>query len=488
MLDVISFVFIFIILVINFYAFYIAKNYFNISIDIYNHKAFINSIECKYIIPSSAIREANTYPPVIHLLYRVAELFNLTQYFSFVFFCFNQIVAFSLGFFFFDINFALELMLISTLSTSLILDVRTYNARMLGVFLYNLLFFTIIVSLDNSLLLIPLQILLCICIVFASRFSHQMIWFVLLPASIILGATDFLFSYLSSVLLLFFIFKGHGISIVKGHLAHLRYYFFNGVEFWAFNKYWREYGQTAEKSRFSNLIYPLKSFKIFFRQPVTIAIVLFFICGSFAPISQEHKFALYCLGFGTTFYLITAASDRVNKFIGDGFRYWEYLLVPFGVSVFFAHSELQVIIALISLVVLVVTHRDLRHVSKNILRTGRSGDDNLKLLCQELDKLDKINVMTLPISLSNILSVNTNKKYFYAYTFFGFWFLNRKGIFPWFKRGKNNLLNSNYINYLVVDSNQIDEFIVLEIISEYEFVLMFSCGHYMVFKKNNRCK
>ncbi|MCG9732383.1 hypothetical protein L1D44_21715, partial [Shewanella sp. Isolate13] len=185
MLDFTSFVFIFLISLINVYAFFIAKNHFNMSIDIYNHKAFVNSISNNYIIPSSAIRESNTYPPMIHLVYKVLDSHGLTQYFSFSFFFFNQVAAFCFGLFFFDINFAFELMLISTLSTSLILDVRTYNARMLGVFLYNLLFFFIIASLEYSLVLIPFQVILCICIVFTSRFAHQMIWFILLPAAII---------------------------------------------------------------------------------------------------------------------------------------------------------------------------------------------------------------------------------------------------------------------------------------------------------------
>ncbi|MCG9732385.1 hypothetical protein L1D44_21725, partial [Shewanella sp. Isolate13] len=192
--------------------------------------------------------------------------------------------------------------------------------------------------------------------------------------------------------------------IVKGHLAHLRYYFFNGVEFWAFHKYWREYGHTAEFGRFSKIIYLCKSFKIFLRQPITIVIVLLVVSGVFTSDPEEYEFALYCLGWGSLFYLITAASDRVNKFIGDGFRYWEYILIPFGLCVFYSNSELQIAISVVSLVVLVVTHRDLIHVSKNILRTGRSGDGNLKQLCGEIDKLEKRNVMTLPISLSNILS------------------------------------------------------------------------------------
>lgn len=488
MFDITSFIFIFFILVVNTYAFCIAKNYFNMSIDIYNHKAFIKSIDNNYIIPSSAIREQNSYPPIIHLVYRYLEANNSTKYFSFVFFFLNQAAAFLVGLLSFDLNFAVKIMLISTLSTSLILDVRTYNARMLGVFLYNLLLYSIVISFQSPFFLIPIQIILCLLIVFTSRFAHQMIWFVLLPASLFTAAYDFLLSYSIAITLLYFIFRGHGVKIVKGHLAHLRYYFFNGVEFWAFDKYWREYDGFVETSRFDKLIYLFKSFKIFFRQPISIAVVLFFLFGFTSVVQGNYEYALYCLCSGLFFYFLTAFSDRVNKFIGDGFRYWEYLLIPFGICTAFVHSDLDIIIAVISLVVLVVTQRDLMNASKSIVSSGRSGDESLEQLCFELDRLNKKNVLTLPISLSNILSVKTNKKYFYAYTFFGFWFLNRKGIFPWFRGGNQNLLNSPYINYVVIDKAQVRDDIIENIRSDYGFTYLLSVNDYLVFKKNVQSK
>lgn len=494
MIDYSSYVFLFIILVINSYAYFIANKYFNMSIDIYNHKAFINSINNNYIIPSSAIRESNTYPPLIHLFYNALEHNGLNQYFSFTFFILNQVVALCIGFYLFDFNLAVVLLLISSLSTSLILDVRTYNARILGVFMYNLLFLFILLSFKHSLFFVPLQVVLCVLIIFSSRFAHQMIWFVVLPSSMILGVYEFLFSYLISVVLLFYIFNGHGIKIIKGHVEHLRYYFFNGVEFWAFQKYWREFGCSVsnDKKKNEKLLSVLKLFKIFLRQPVTILMAVFiFLNTSFSSPTQllEYKFSLFCFLSGFVFYLATAFSDKVNKFIGDGFRYWEYLLIPFGAFFCIANSnslsilEFKVILGVISILVLIVTHRDLKNVSKNIYRTSRVENENLNNLCKELDSLKYDNILTLPISLSNVLSVNTTKKYFYAYTFFGFWFLNRKGIFPWFKRGNENLLNKSYVNYLVIDRSQVDELIEAQLIIDYKLTYLFESSLYVVYKK-----
>ncbi len=74
--------------------FLIVNKYGGFSIDKYNHLAFISSFKNKFVIPSSAIRERNSYPPLCHYIYILMGNDSLRKYFSFLMLIACQLIFF----------------------------------------------------------------------------------------------------------------------------------------------------------------------------------------------------------------------------------------------------------------------------------------------------------------------------------------------------------------------------------------------------------
>ena len=64
---------------LNAYAFYIVLKYSDTSSDIHNHIALIRSLSNNFIMPNSANREVNTYPPLIHIAYKYLDAINIVK-------------------------------------------------------------------------------------------------------------------------------------------------------------------------------------------------------------------------------------------------------------------------------------------------------------------------------------------------------------------------------------------------------------------------
>jgi hypothetical protein len=471
------------VVLINFIALCIVRKYSNCSIDKYNHLAFISSLNNKLIIKSSAYRERNTYPPFIHVLYEKLNKEIATKYFSIVIFILNQFLIVFSVWQYFTLNEIILITLIAIFSTSLLLDVRTYNARMLGVFLFNALFLCLFNFENAPYVSYILSFILISTIILSSRFAHQMIVLVLIPSLIINGDFVFLSVYILSIFATVVFTKGKAIDIIIGHIKHVAYYYKHGIEFWKGNKYWREVKVSTDLNK-----YHFRIIKILFKEPIVILYLVYIITNF--DFLGEDLISIYLI-VGGALYSLTALFDRFDKFIGDGYRYWEYYSLAIGLALISNSTDkqnenLSFLIVLLFAIFSIYIWKCVNNMKRKLVAEGRIwNSDEVSELIRYIDDSDERFFATLPISNSNYFAVNTkdDKKFFYGYTYFGFWFLTKKKIYPYFKFSNDNLLASKYLKTVIVDTESVDDDVLCEVCNYFNFVKEHQFGRYLVISK-----
>ena len=473
------------LLMMNLTAFSVAKLYSNSSSDLYNHMAFIRAIKNNMIIRSSAFRERNTYPPLIHFMFGFLERLNLINYTSLLVLVLNQCVIYIWSLQYYDPANALLLVAISLLSTSLFIDLRSYNARIIGILLFNSLLLFILLLESNGLnYLVVIAASMCVfLLVMTSRFAHQMVLFFLIPSSIIFGQLYLPTIYFLTLLTIITTNTFHLRPVLLGHVKHVYYYYKRGVDFWLPGGYWREINNISHKKSNVNI---KRLIFILAKEPVSIVAFsyLFYIFGySKVPFS----FTDVILIFATIFYIVVAISERLDNFIGDSYRYWEYISLALAISIVdtvtqYSYNALPVflIFCLIFLVFSVYLFFSLNKMVTKLKRENRFSFD--EGVCQAIEELPFKKVLTVPISLSNVFAVNTSKKYFYGYTYFGFWYLEKAGLYPYFKK-ENNILSKQYIKVVVIDSSQVPIEFTKMLSTEYGFRVYKEIGTYSIYTK-----
>ncbi|WP_318481517.1 hypothetical protein [Photobacterium leiognathi] len=484
-----SYYYIAILITMNITAFLIARLYSNSSSDIYNHMAFIRSLDNRMVIKSSAFREKNTYPPLIHYMYGFIKRINLINYFSFIILTFNQLIIYLWSLQYFNNTNSLILVAISILSTSLFIDLRSYNARIIGVLLFNILLLSSL-SIESNGINLFWAIVASICIillVITSRFAHQMVFLFLLPSSIIYGQLYFIVIYFLTLLLVFTTNILNSKEVLLGHIKHLYYYYKRGVDFWLPGGYWREFNEPISKVttiNFKRLVF------ILIKEPISI-LALLYLLYFFIFMDVPFSFTDTILIFSIIFYIIVAISERLDNFIGDAYRYWEYISLVLAASIidkistypmekFKVSSELPVVIVFIFSFFCLYLFYSLNKMRKKLERENRL--ENNRYIYEVINVLPYKNILTIPISISNVFAVNTDKKYYYGYTYYGFWFLEKAGLYPYFKI-KNNILNKSYIKTVIIDSTQVPDEFSKKITIEYGFTLYKEVGSYRIYLK-----
>ncbi|HDM8128350.1 TPA: hypothetical protein P0E14_003177 [Vibrio harveyi] len=465
---------------LNAYAFYIVFKYSDTSSDIHNHIAFIRSLSNNFIMPNSAIREVNTYPPLIHIAYKYLDAINIVKFTSLIVLIIIEMVLFlSLLAVSQSLEVAITGTVVGVMSTSLFIDLRSYNARIIGV----LLFVCLLIAIEyGSTLYISISVpILTFLLVTGSRFGHQMALLILMPYSLFIGKPVVFVIYFVTVSILYISNFLNSKNIIKGHAFHLYYYYKNGMEFWNDKEYWQEFNEKKYIALKS--IDVKRILTIFVKEPVSILNVVYLFSLFFFDLNITNLDAL--LIFGNMIYLFVALFNRLDNFIGDSYRYWEYIAPIFALvlaSRVGAWSDITgMLIAICISLHLVYTTVCLNRNATKLKLSNRFS--NNQELVKFLEEQDSKNILTIPISLSNRLAVETSKKYFYGYTFFGFWFLNRVGVTPFFRR-ENNIIAKSYINLIVIDSSQIKQEIITSLMEEYKLVQLIKIDSYIVVEKS----
>ncbi|HAS6335156.1 hypothetical protein [Vibrio vulnificus] len=430
-------------------------------------------------MPNSAIREVNTYPPLIHIAYKHLDAINIVKFTSLIVLIIIEIVLFfSLLAVSQSVEVAITGTVVGVMSTSLFIDLRSYNARIIGV----LLFVCLLMAIEyGSTLYISISVpILTFFLVTGSRFGHQMAMLILMPYSLFIGKPVIFIMYFVTVSILYMTNFLNSKNIIKGHAFHLYYYYKNGMEFWNDKEYWQEFNEKKYKTLKSIDI--KRILVIFIKEPVSILNVIYLFSLFFFNLNITNLDAL--LIFGNVIYLFVALFNRLDKFIGDSYRYWEYIAPIFAVVLVSRAGTWpditgMLIAICISLHLIYTTVCLNRNATK--LKLNNRFSNNHELV-KFLEGQDDRNILTIPISLSNRLAVETNKRYFYGYTFFGFWFLNKVGVTPFFRR-ENNIIGKSYVKLIVIDSSQIKQEVITALLEEYKLVQLRKIDSYIIVEK-----
>lgn len=463
---------------------FIIKKYHNLNIDQYNHNAFIKSLSTNFKLKVSALRETNTYPFLIHMFMDKVKNNYVKKYFSFsIEIIFLLLISWYLYSIDIEIQNILPILIILSVSTTSFSQVRFFSARTFGIALFNCILLVTYTDLDFGIKIV-LEVLCLIPIFLASKFAHQAFVFVVIPAAILFLKTDILISYPLALVISYIMTNGFVVRIFKAHITHCYYTFFYNMDLYVFGHYYREFeSKKVDRKEFS-VLRTVRSLFGVIKNPVLVLIPLLFLYGS----NLEIDFNILLILIVTGIYILLSICTRLNWSVGEAGRYFEYILVPLAFSSYnyglfdikyFYIILILIIFASFSWVVFLIGREN-----KSIRLGGRVYDNKeSNELISFLKTLRKSRVASLPIAISNFLALNSEHEYYYPFSYLSQYFLQRKGILPFFKFDNSNLLNKKYIDYLVVDVRQIPQEYLEQIINKYKYSLIFHNAIYQVYQK-----
>ncbi|MCP5382480.1 MAG: hypothetical protein H6912_08920 [Kordiimonadaceae bacterium] len=472
------------LILIYFVKLLIINKYHELNIDQYNHTAFIQSLSTNFKLKVSALRETNTYPFLIHLMMKNIKNKLISKYFSLFFeVLFLILMSFYLLSIGADLKSILSVLLVLSISTTSFSQVRFFSARVLGLFLFNTILLASYTYLPLGIKIL-IEIACLVPIFLASKFAHQAFVFIILPVAVFFLKIDIIISYALALLLTYIITKGFIIEILKAHILHCYWSFFNHMDYYVYGHYYREFeNEKFERNEFS-LKRSIRNLASFFKNPVVILIPIFFIFIGGIQLDFNTTSILIVLFI----FLVLALYTRLNRSIGESGRYFDYILLPLSISLynsgifetnFFYIVLLAIIVAAFARIILLI-----KKENKSLRAAGRIFDNNVSAELEIfLRKLPRGRVVSLPISISNYLATITEHEYYYPFSYLSQYFLQRSGILPFFKFDNNNLLNKKYIDYLVVDVRQIPQEYLEQIINKYKYSLIFHNAIYQVYQK-----
>ena len=463
---------------------FIITKYHDLNIDQYNHNAFIKSLSTNFKIKTSAIREPNTYPFLIHMMMDKIKNKFVSKYFSFFFeIMFMLIISWYMYELGAEIQSLLSVLIILSISTTSFSQVRFFSARVFGLFLFNTILLT--TSTDFALeIKILIEILCLVPIFLASKFAHQVYVLVIIPAAILFYKVDILLSYPLAFAFAYILTKGFVVDIVRSHVFHCYWSFFNHMDYYVYGRYYREFEEEkVERNEFSLKRAARNLFSVI-KNPVLILIPILFIFSFDVQLNFNVGTIIIVLGI----FLVLALYSRLNRSIGESGRYFDYILVPLVLALYNAGiletSWFYSILIFAYIASFLWISALIKRENKSLRVGGRVFDNEPAIeLMNFLRELPKSKIASLPISISNYLAANSRHTYFYPYSYFAQTYLQRVGILPFFKFDDKNLLNKKYVDYLVVDSRQISEDYLVQIIKRYRYSLIFQNSTYQVYKK-----
>ncbi len=357
---------------------------------------------------------------------------------------------------------------------------------MFGVLLFNGIWLTQYIQ-ESYVFVVVLQVSLITLIFLSSRFAHQAVLFLLLPYTIAIGEFNLVISYAFALVLSFTVLYKYLSSSLIGHFYHCAFYFKHGLDMWYINDQWRQfYNRTYKLPVFDLKFFIRKCVGIFVKEPSLFLLAAFLVYEKSYNISEGLE--AYFIGYVLAFYFLLSFFLRLDKSIGDGYRYIEYLYAPLSIAVVsasFPYDGFKMsFIVLAVFTSLIMLYRVARQLARNLQNSGRIWGDEASLQVKEfLEGLPPSKVASLPMSISNYFSLESKHKYFYDYTFQGFNFLHKRGMTPYFKLDQENLLARSYIGYLVLDKKQVPHEVKEKVLDYYNYDLVFDNDLYGVYKR-----
>lgn len=463
---------------------FIIRKYNNLNIDQYNHNAFINSLSTNFKIKTSALREINTYPFLIHMLMNKIKNKFISKYFSFFFEVIFMILMacymYQTGV---DAQLILSALIILSISTTSFSQVRFFSARVFGLFFFNVILLT--TSTDFPIeIKILIEVICLIPIILASKFAHQVYVFAVLPAAIMYSQMDILYSYPLALALTYLITKGFIVEILRAHILHCYWSFYNHMDYYVFGHYFREFeDEKVERNEFSLERSARNLFSVV-KNPVVLLIPVLFIYNS--DLKLDFNVILITIVVGI--FLLLGLYSRLNRSIGEAGRYFDYILLPLTLALYSAGILASNLFYIFLLVIFILSSIwiffQIRKENRTLTSGGRVFDsEQVAELGTFLRQLPKSKIVSLPISISNYIANISEHKTFYPYSYFAQYFLKRRGVLPFFKFDDKNLLSKKYIDYLVVDIKQIPVNYLAQIINRYKYTLIYENASYQVYQK-----
>ena len=344
-----------------------------------------------------------------------------------------------------DYSIALLSSLLYVFVPVIVFESDNLNTRPLGSLFFNIsLFSNIYYVQNNNLSFLILAIFFGIILHLTHKMATQTFWATTLLFSIIYLNPLYLMVLISSFLGTLIISKGHYLEILRGHISI--------ISFW--NRHMSEYFTRDDyKEKISPSIKPVSKAIIRILGLTNNPWVFFrFVAFLFSEeiIVSDPLFVWTILIYS---YFILTSYISIFKCFGDGYRYFEYGIMPTVIL-----SANTIILGTVPLILLGIalfafsilnSFRGLRNKGKRDIRFGQNS--TLEKIFEIIKTSEKENIMCIPPNISFMASYFTKKKTLMALSPQAY---EEAAVFMLGSPSKKNigkLVNKYNINYIILD-------------------------------------